>query len=190
MQPNVPKRNWPDKPGQIHYFACHGLSVRYDGLYWTKIWSNRIEFNAMLYCRPAASPQWTVSAIMCISRLCPSSNPNVFHSGFLDTYFSARCAVHQFIYNSYLTSSIDLRAHAARGAWPTCLYQALSVAKSLGERNMQCQLIIKAVNTMMWKVVHCPYCSATNCAVKKVGPLKTIHDKSRAKTNCSGPRSL
>ncbi|KAF8211700.1 hypothetical protein K438DRAFT_1807744 [Mycena galopus ATCC 62051] len=47
--------------------------------------------------------------------------------------------------------------------------------------NMQRQIITKAVNTMARKVVHCPYCSATNGAVKKAGPLKIIHDKFRAK---------
>lgn len=50
---------------------------------------------------------------------------------------------------------------------------------------MQRQLITKAVNTTARKVVHCPYCSATNGAVKKVGPLKIIHDKFRAKKTAS-----
>ncbi|KAH9482988.1 DNA-directed RNA polymerase III subunit rpc1 [Psilocybe cubensis] len=47
--------------------------------------------------------------------------------------------------------------------------------------NMQRQSLSKAVNTMARKVVHCPYCSATNGAVKKAGALKIIHDKFRAK---------
>jgi DNA-directed RNA polymerase III subunit RPC1 len=34
---------------------------------------------------------------------------------------------------------------------------------------------------MARKVVYCPYCSSTNGAVKKVGALKIIHDKFRAK---------
>jgi len=34
---------------------------------------------------------------------------------------------------------------------------------------------------MARKVVHCPYCSATNGTVKKAGALKIIHDKFRAK---------
>lgn len=34
---------------------------------------------------------------------------------------------------------------------------------------------------MARKVVYCPYCSSTNGAVKKVGLLKVIHDKFRAK---------
>ena len=34
---------------------------------------------------------------------------------------------------------------------------------------------------MARKVVYCPYCSATNGAVKKAGALKIIHDKFRAK---------
>lgn len=47
--------------------------------------------------------------------------------------------------------------------------------------NMQRQSLCKAVNTMARKVVYCPYCSATNGAVKKAGALKIIHDKFRAK---------
>ncbi|KAF5321814.1 hypothetical protein D9619_000944 [Psilocybe cf. subviscida] len=47
--------------------------------------------------------------------------------------------------------------------------------------NMQRQALSKAVNTMARKVVYCPYCSATNGAVKKAGALKIIHDKFRAK---------
>lgn len=34
---------------------------------------------------------------------------------------------------------------------------------------------------MARKVIYCPYCSATNGAVKKVGALKIVHDKFRAK---------
>lgn len=41
--------------------------------------------------------------------------------------------------------------------------------------------LIKAVNGMARKVVYCPYCTATNGAVKKVGAIKIIHDKFRAK---------
>ncbi|KIY51353.1 beta and beta-prime subunits of DNA dependent RNA-polymerase [Fistulina hepatica ATCC 64428] len=47
--------------------------------------------------------------------------------------------------------------------------------------NIQRQTLIKAVNAAARKVVYCPYCSATNGAVKKVGALKIIHDKFRAK---------
>lgn len=47
--------------------------------------------------------------------------------------------------------------------------------------NMQRQALSKSVNTMARKVVYCPYCSATNGAVKKAGALKIIHDKFRAK---------
>ncbi|KAF9485367.1 beta and beta-prime subunits of DNA dependent RNA-polymerase [Pholiota conissans] len=47
--------------------------------------------------------------------------------------------------------------------------------------NMQRQSLSKAVNTTARKVVYCPYCSATNGAVKKAGALKIIHDKFRAK---------
>jgi hypothetical protein len=47
--------------------------------------------------------------------------------------------------------------------------------------NMQRQSLCKTVNTMARKVVYCPYCSATNGAVKKAGALRIIHDKFRAK---------
>lgn len=47
--------------------------------------------------------------------------------------------------------------------------------------NIQRQSLSKAVNNMARKVVYCPYCSATNGAVKKAGALKIIHDKFRAK---------
>jgi DNA-directed RNA polymerase III subunit RPC1 len=47
--------------------------------------------------------------------------------------------------------------------------------------NLQRQALCKAVNTAARKVVYCPYCSATNGAVKKAGALKIIHDKFRAK---------
>lgn len=47
--------------------------------------------------------------------------------------------------------------------------------------NIQRQALTKAVNAMARKVVYCPYCSATNGAVKKAGALKIIHDKFRAK---------
>ena len=47
--------------------------------------------------------------------------------------------------------------------------------------NIQRQSLSKAVNTLARKTVYCPYCSATNGAVKKAGALKIIHDKFRAK---------
>lgn len=47
--------------------------------------------------------------------------------------------------------------------------------------NVQRQMLCKSVNTMARKIVCCPYCSATNGTVKKVGTLKIIHDKFRAK---------
>ncbi|CAL1713617.1 unnamed protein product [Somion occarium] len=47
--------------------------------------------------------------------------------------------------------------------------------------NIQRQALIKAVNTLARKAVYCPYCAATNGAVKKAGALKIIHDKFRAK---------
>lgn len=50
-----------------------------------------------------------------------------------------------------------------------------------GLENIHRQALCKQVNTMARKVVYCPYCSATNGAVKKAGVLKIIHDKFRAK---------
>ncbi|KAI5116058.1 hypothetical protein M0805_002844 [Coniferiporia weirii] len=47
--------------------------------------------------------------------------------------------------------------------------------------NIQRTALIKAVNALSRKVVYCPYCAATNGAVKKVGAIKVIHDKFRAK---------
>lgn len=47
--------------------------------------------------------------------------------------------------------------------------------------NIQRQALTKAVNTLARKCVYCPYCAATNGAVKKAGALKIIHDKFRAK---------
>ncbi|KAF9077107.1 hypothetical protein BDP27DRAFT_1311829 [Rhodocollybia butyracea] len=47
--------------------------------------------------------------------------------------------------------------------------------------NIHRQALTKAVNVLARKVVYCPYCSATNGAVKKGGVLKIIHDKFRAK---------
>ncbi|TCD69172.1 hypothetical protein EIP91_008468 [Steccherinum ochraceum] len=47
--------------------------------------------------------------------------------------------------------------------------------------NIQRQALIRAVNTLARKTVYCPYCAATNGAVKKAGALKIIHDKFRAK---------
>lgn len=47
--------------------------------------------------------------------------------------------------------------------------------------NLQRQSAAKAVNVACRKVVHCPYCGAINGIVKKVGPLKIIHEKFRAK---------
>ncbi|KAF8505682.1 beta and beta-prime subunits of DNA dependent RNA-polymerase [Russula emetica] len=47
--------------------------------------------------------------------------------------------------------------------------------------NIQRQSFFKAVNAAARKIVYCPYCAATNGAVKKAGALKIIHDKFRAK---------
>ncbi|KAK7689907.1 hypothetical protein QCA50_006546 [Cerrena zonata] len=50
-----------------------------------------------------------------------------------------------------------------------------------GLENIQRQVLIKAVNSLARKTVYCPYCSATNGAVKKASALKIIHDRFRAK---------
>lgn len=50
-----------------------------------------------------------------------------------------------------------------------------------GLENIHRQALCKQVNSLARKVVYCPYCSATNGAVKKAGALKIIHDKFRAK---------
>lgn len=50
-----------------------------------------------------------------------------------------------------------------------------------GLENLQRQALCKAVNTAARKVVYCPYCAATNGAVKKAGALRIVHDKFRAK---------
>lgn len=47
--------------------------------------------------------------------------------------------------------------------------------------NLQRQSASKAVNTLCRKVVHCPHCGATNGTVKKIGALKIVHEKYRAK---------
>jgi hypothetical protein len=47
--------------------------------------------------------------------------------------------------------------------------------------NIQRQSLFKTVNAAARKIVYCPYCAATNGAVKKAGALKIIHDKFRAK---------
>ncbi|KAI0052660.1 beta and beta-prime subunits of DNA dependent RNA-polymerase [Auriscalpium vulgare] len=47
--------------------------------------------------------------------------------------------------------------------------------------NIQRQILVKAVNVLARKTVYCPYCTATNGAVKKAGALKITHDKFRAK---------
>lgn len=47
--------------------------------------------------------------------------------------------------------------------------------------NIQRMSLIKAVNGLARKIVYCPYCTSINGAVKKVGAIKIIHDKFRAK---------
>ncbi|KAI7830730.1 hypothetical protein BC939DRAFT_392603 [Gamsiella multidivaricata] len=47
--------------------------------------------------------------------------------------------------------------------------------------NLTRKNVVKAVNDKCKKVVHCPYCEATNGTVKKVGALRIVHEKYRAK---------
>jgi DNA-directed RNA polymerase III subunit RPC1 len=53
--------------------------------------------------------------------------------------------------------------------------------RRLNLENIQRQSLFKVVNIAARKTVYCPYCAATNGAVKKAGALKIIHDKFRAK---------
>lgn len=53
--------------------------------------------------------------------------------------------------------------------------------RRLNLENIQRQSLFKVVNAAARKTVYCPYCAATNGAVKKAGALKIIHDKFRAK---------
>ena len=53
--------------------------------------------------------------------------------------------------------------------------------RRLNLENIQRQSFFKVVNAAARKTVYCPYCAATNGAVKKAGALKIIHDKFRAK---------
>ncbi|KAF9991179.1 hypothetical protein BGZ75_002806 [Mortierella antarctica] len=47
--------------------------------------------------------------------------------------------------------------------------------------NLTRKTVVKNVNDKCKKVVYCPYCEATNGAVKKVGALRIVHEKFRAK---------
>ncbi|KAF9109757.1 hypothetical protein BGX27_007243 [Mortierella sp. AM989] len=47
--------------------------------------------------------------------------------------------------------------------------------------NLTRKNVVKAINDKCKKVVHCPYCEATNGTVKKVGALRIVHEKYRAK---------
>lgn len=91
----------------------------------------------------------------------------VFHIG----YFKHTIAVLQAICKTcarVLLEEPDRRTYLKRFRRP-------------GLENIHRQALCKQVNTMARKVVYCPYCSATNGAVKKAGVLKIIHDKFRAK---------
>ncbi|KAL5530725.1 RPO31 [Sanghuangporus sanghuang] len=47
--------------------------------------------------------------------------------------------------------------------------------------NIQRMSLVKAVNAAARKVIYCPYCASINGTVKKVGAIKIVHDKFRAK---------
>ena len=47
--------------------------------------------------------------------------------------------------------------------------------------NLQRTQTFKAVNALARKTLYCPHCGSTNGTVKKVGPLKVVHEKFRQK---------
>ncbi|KAI8902601.1 hypothetical protein BC833DRAFT_572629 [Globomyces pollinis-pini] len=60
-----------------------------------------------------------------------------------------------------------------------------STVKKLRDKGLDSinrKLILKNLNVLCKKTSICPHCSAINGAIKKVGPLKLIHDKFKKKT--------
>ncbi|KAF9083486.1 hypothetical protein BGX23_011391 [Mortierella sp. AD031] len=91
----------------------------------------------------------------------------VFHIG----YFRAAIVILQNICKTcskVLLSEKDRRTYLRRLRAPNL--------ENLTRKN-----VVKAVNDKCKKVVHCPYCDATNGTVKKVGALRIVHEKFRAK---------
>ncbi|KAF9349052.1 hypothetical protein BGX26_012591 [Mortierella sp. AD094] len=91
----------------------------------------------------------------------------VFHIG----YFRAAIVILQNICKTcsrVLLSEKDRRTYLKRLRAPNL--------ENLTRKN-----VVKAVNDKCKKIVHCPYCEATNGTVKKVGALRIVHEKYRAK---------
>ncbi|KAF9975704.1 DNA-directed RNA polymerase III subunit [Actinomortierella ambigua] len=91
----------------------------------------------------------------------------VFHIG----YFRAAIVILQNICKTcsrVLLSEKDRRKYLRRLRAPRL--------ENLTRKN-----VCKAINTECKKVTHCPYCSAINGTVKKVGALRIVHEKYRAK---------
>ncbi|KAF9919505.1 hypothetical protein FBU30_010929 [Linnemannia zychae] len=91
----------------------------------------------------------------------------VFHIG----YFRAAIVILQNICKGcsrVLLSEKDRRTYLRRLRAPNL-------------ENLTRKSIVKAVNEKCKKVVHCPYCETTNGTVKKVGALRIVHEKFRAK---------
>ena len=92
----------------------------------------------------------------------------VFHAG----YFKATVQILQQICKScsrVMLDERDRRMFLKRLRVPTL-------------ENPQKMKILKQVSTTCKKCVTCPYCQETNGTVKKVGVLKIIHEKYRAKS--------
>ncbi|KAG0249377.1 hypothetical protein BG011_009370 [Mortierella polycephala] len=91
----------------------------------------------------------------------------VFHIG----YFRAAIVILQNICKTcsrVQLSEMDRRTYLKRLRAPNL--------ENLTRKN-----VVKAINDKCKKVVHCPYCEATNGTVKKVGALRIVHEKYRAK---------
>ncbi|KAF8945157.1 hypothetical protein BGZ47_003153 [Haplosporangium gracile] len=91
----------------------------------------------------------------------------VFHIG----YFRAAIVILQNICKTcsrVLLSEKDRRTYLRRLRAPNL-------------ENLTRKSVVKAVNEKCKKVVHCQYCEATNGTVKKVGALRIVHEKFRAK---------
>ncbi|KAG5457653.1 MAG: hypothetical protein BJ554DRAFT_2275, partial [Olpidium bornovanus] len=91
----------------------------------------------------------------------------VFHIG----YFKAIITILQDICKTcsrVLLEEADRRSYLKRFRTPRL-------------ENITRRTLVKGVNDKCRKLVYCPYCNAINGPVKKVGPLKIVHEKFRAK---------
>jgi DNA-directed RNA polymerase III subunit RPC1 len=120
----------------------------------------------------------------------------VFHIGYFKqtiTMLQDICKVHPPTLHTLSPSSrsfADLLPGVRPCATQTCAHVMLSEDdrrtylarfRRPNLENLQRQAASKAVNTLCRKVVHCPHCGATNGTVKKIGALKIVHEKYRAK---------